>query len=215
MDTRTSILDAAERLFSEGGFDATSTRSIVAEADVNLAAINYHFGSREGLIRAVLERRLVPLNAERVKLLDESEKRAGRRKGLPLREVIHAMIAPAIRFGRDTSQAGPEFMTLMGRVFMDPRESWQLMVEEICGDVIRRFIEAFARALPKLSPEDRFWRVHFGVGAFVHTLCSSHHIQRVSGGMCDPNDVDGLIERLVTFVEAGMLAESRGKRAIS
>ena len=212
LDTKTTILDAAEKLFSDGGFDGTSTRSIVAEAQVNLAAINYHFGSREGLVHAVLQRRLLPLNRERLRLLDECELRAGKNGSLPVREVVYAMIAPAIWFSRDPEKGGGTFMRLLGRVFIDPSESWQATVEDLCGDTIRRFIAAYSRALPKLAAEDLFWRVHFGVGAFVHTLCSSHHIHRVSGGVCDSDNADGMIERLTTFIEAGLLAPVPLKR---
>src|SRR2546421_12961401 len=104
-DTKTRILDAAEVLFMEHGFEATSLRQITAAAGVNLAAVNYHFGSKEELFQAVLTRRLDPMNAERMALLDEYERdQAG--EELSCEKILAAMFIPALRLSRDTKRGG-------------------------------------------------------------------------------------------------------------
>jgi AcrR family transcriptional regulator len=76
-DTRERILDAAEREFAENGLQATSLRTITAAAEANLASVNYHFGSKDGLVKAVFARRLEPLNEARLALLADCESSAG------------------------------------------------------------------------------------------------------------------------------------------
>lgn len=183
-------------------------RGIVAEAGVNLAAINYHFGSKDGLIRAVLERRMRPLSEERLKLLDECEAKAGAANPLPLEEVLEALIRPALWLSRDPKKGGAMFMRLLGRAFTDPNETFQEVLDEQLEETVRRYIPAFKRALPALPDQDLFARVHFSVGAMVYTMCDIPRLKRYSGGACDPNDVEGLVRQLVAFAAAGLRAES-------
>src|SRR6186713_1424983 len=98
--TKGRILDAAEALFMEHGFEATSLRLITAAAAVNLAAVNYHFGSKEELFQAVLTRRLDPMNQERIDLLTRMEREAGD-KAVSCEKLISAMLVPALRLARD------------------------------------------------------------------------------------------------------------------
>src|SRR3954463_9505406 len=98
--TKTRILDAGERLFVEHGFEATSLRQLTAAAAVNLAAVHYHFGSKEELFQAVLTRRLDPMNVERIALLERVEREAGG-KPATCEKVLFAMLAPALRLARD------------------------------------------------------------------------------------------------------------------
>ena len=112
--TKTGILDSAEELFASRGPNATSLRQIIGKAKVNLAAIHYHFGSKESLLEAVLARRLVPLNAERLALLDVYERAAGKR-AVPLPKVLEALVGPALRLSRDPGKGGERFMRLLGR----------------------------------------------------------------------------------------------------
>ena len=101
--TKESILDTAERLFAANGYAATSLRSIIAEAGVNLAAVHYHFHSKEALLEAVILRRSVPANQERLALLDRFEK-AAEGKPVPLEKVIEAFVAPTFRMSRDPQE---------------------------------------------------------------------------------------------------------------
>src|SRR6185369_727122 len=106
--TKTRILDAAERLFVEHGFEATSLRSLTSAAGVNLAAVNYHFGSKEELFQAVLTRRLDPMNQERIDLLERMEREAGTRP-LTCAKILFAMLVPALPLARDAKRGGKDF----------------------------------------------------------------------------------------------------------
>ena len=113
-NTRGKILDAAEALFAEHGFSATSVRAITTKAEVNLAALNYHFGSKDAVIDAVFSRRIAPLNQERLRLLDQLEKKSG--DTVPgLEDLLSALLGPAIRLAADPELGGERFMRLMGR----------------------------------------------------------------------------------------------------
>src|SRR5215467_2180302 len=115
-DTKERILDTAEKLFAEHGYGATSLRSIIAGAKVNLAAVHYHFRTKDALLDAVLKRRLEPVNRERLALLDAYEQGAGDGP-LRLESVLTALIAPPLGLARNPAFAG--FMKLMGRVVVD------------------------------------------------------------------------------------------------
>ena len=114
--TKDRILDVAERLFAEQGFAATSLRAITTRAKVNLAAIHYHFDSKETLIQAVFRRRLIPLNRKRLEVLMQLEQAAGDRP-LAVEQIIEAFIGPALRLSRDVEQGGHNFMRLLGRIW--------------------------------------------------------------------------------------------------
>ena len=115
-DTKSAILDAAEELFARRGPNAVSLRQVIARAKVNLAAIHYHFGSKESLLQSVLSRRLVPLNAERLALLEAVERKSRR---MPLEKILEALVGPALRLSRDPRKGGGEFMRLLGRCFTE------------------------------------------------------------------------------------------------
>tara|TARA_B100001123_G_C15228733_1_gene994243 strand:+ start:777 stop:1412 length:636 start_codon:yes stop_codon:yes gene_type:complete len=203
-DTKAEILDAAEELFARRGPNAVSLRQVIARARVNLAAIHYHFGSKESLLQAVLSRRLVPLNAERLALLEEAQRRTRR---VPLEKILEALVGPALRLSRDPSKGGREFMRLLGRCFTEPDEKIQAMLNRQVAAVAERFMPAFQKALPKVPQEHLMWRLHFLVGAMAHTMADAERLGEFSGGLCDPDDTEGTIRKLVAFLAAGMRAK--------
>lgn len=211
--TKERILDAAEQLFAECGFAATSLRTITAAAQVNLAAVNYHFHSKEALIRAVFARRLDLVNQQRLQLLEACQQGAG--KGPPpLEEVLEAFFGPALRLGRGLAQSGINFQRLMGRMYAEPGEHFRSLLQEQFKEVAVRFRAALRRALPELPSVELYWRVHFMIGAMAHTLAGVDYLQFVSEGQCDPSDVEGTIHRLVVFLAAGLRAPA-GPRGAS
>ncbi len=205
-DTKTVILDAAEQLFAVQGPNATSLRQVIAKAKVNLAAIHYHFGSKESLMQAVLSRRLVPLNAERLALLETYEHKSGER-AVSLPRVLEALVGPALRLSRDPTRGGAVFMRLLGRCVLEPDETIQTMLNHQFHYVLERFTPALQRALPDLPPVDFFWRIHFLVGSMAHTMADSERLRSISGGQCNPDDTEGTIRRLVIFLNAGLKAK--------
>src|SRR6478736_2657479 len=151
--TKERILDAAETLFMEHGFEATSLRAITTAAGVNLAAVNYHFGSKEELFQAVLTRRLDPMNQERVDLLTRLEREAAP-VPLPCDRILSAMFVPALKLARDPERGGKDFLRLLGRAYADPAPFIRKFLAAQYAVMIARFKAAFARALPDLPKKE-------------------------------------------------------------
>jgi len=202
-DTRQRLLDAAERLFAEQGFDGTSLRAITTEAEANLAAVNYHFDSKEGLIAAVFKRRIEPLNRERLHLLQEAVEAVAPQPPA-LEAVIRAFVAPPLRLHQGRAGSAP-FARLIGRIFAEPSEVKMLIVGQF-RETAERFIAVFQQILPHLPRPELFWRVHFLVGGMAHTSAAGDFIHFFSQGACDPADADATIEQLVAFAAAGFRA---------
>jgi AcrR family transcriptional regulator len=196
------ILDAAEELFAERGF-STSLRSITADAGVNLAAVNYHFGSKEALIQAVFTRRLEPLNAERLRALDAIEARGLNQDALE--PILEAFIGPAIRMSHHPK--GETFMRLFGHTLSQRDDRILRLFADRFRAVVERFSEALGRALPHLDGNDLFWRMMFMVGSMAHTMAMSDKMSAVFHDMCRPIDVEQTIGHLVSFVAGGMRAD--------
>lgn len=199
--TKEQILDAAERMFAENGIHAVSLRTIIAEAEVNLAAVHYHFGSKDALVEAVFERRVAPVNEERLAWLDRLE--AEWDGPPPVEEVLRALVTPAIQLAMDPDR-GRTFMKTCGRFYTEAGDHLQPIFDRLFNKIIERFVAAFRRACPELPPVELLWRVHFAVGVMAHTLLDSERLRRISGGACDPSDVGGVVERMVNFAAAGM-----------
>jgi AcrR family transcriptional regulator len=202
MSTKDRILDAAERLFARDGIEATSLRAITAEAGANLAAVNYHFQSKDALVTAVLMRRIGPVNERRLALLDACEREAGAGP-LPLERVVDAFVRPVVEIYGGHAR---DFAPMMGRLYTEPSEYVEKIYQSKIEPFAERFIQAFHRALPGLPRTELVWRMHFGMGAIGHTLAAGHVLQLLSNGECDPSDVEGTLRRLEAFITAGMTA---------
>lgn len=209
-DTKTRILDAAEGLFMEHGFEATSLRSLTSSAGVNLAAVNYHFGSKEELFQAVLTRRLDPMNKERIELLDKLEREAGA-KPISCERILFAMLIPALRLARDEERGGKHFLRLVGRAYADPAPFIRHFLSEQYAEMIGRYKEAFHKALPHLSRQELTWRLHFVMGALSYTLLGADLLKlfdQVTPGSRDNDEL--LLQRLAPFLVAGLKAPALG-----
>src|SRR5258707_4216539 len=171
-DTKTRILDAAEHLFMEHGFEATSLRSLTSAASVNLAAVNYHFGTKEELFQAVLTRRLDHMTQERIELLERLERDAGG-KPVSCEKILFAMLIPALRLARDEKRGGKNFLRVLGRAYADPAPFIRHFLSAQYAEMIGRYKEAFLKALPHLSRQELTWRLHFVMGALSYTLAGT------------------------------------------
>jgi AcrR family transcriptional regulator len=192
-DTKTKILDAAEKLFGIKGFDATSLRDITTEADVNLAAVNYHFQSKESLIEAVIMRGAAPVNHKRIAMLEAAGPNP------TIEQLIEAFIGPVLE--QDFEPMAP----LMARVLASP-EIMKRVFKQHMDTLTRRFAECVAKALPELSPAEVMWRLHFTAGAMAHTVTRAPVLRDLFGGVLDFKDRKLLIARLVRFAAAGFRA---------
>lgn len=201
-DTRTRILDAAEDLFVAHGLETTTLRMITAAAQANLAAVNYHFGSKEALIEAVFRRRLTWLNEQRLAALDVFEAEA---KGAPLkpRQIVEAYFGVAIRMAADEG-GGRNFMRLLGRTYTEPTDFIRSFLAEEYAEVVTRFKAAFFKALPDVPQEEFLWRFHFMMGALSYAVSGADAL-RILGPVDDSNP-DALYARLMSFLIGGLRA---------
>ncbi len=204
IDTKQRILDSAERLFSDKGFEGTSLRTIIADAKVNLAAIHYHYHSKEALLDAVILRRLEPINRLRLELLDAAERSASPAPP-SLEAVIEAFLAPAFRMVASDLQSGGALPRLMGRILTSDKTLVPRMKQHM-SELLGRFIQALQNAAPNLPKPELFWRIQFMGGAMALTLLRSHDLEVLSGGLCDASDAEATIRRLVAFAAAGFRA---------
>jgi AcrR family transcriptional regulator len=206
VDTKSRILDVAEELFMEHGFEATSLRLITTAANVNLAAVNYHFGSKEELFQAVFARRLDPMNRDRMALLAAYETAAGTQP-LTCEKIISAMFIPALKLARDHQRGGKNFLRLLGRAYADPAPFIREFLSNQYAEMISRFRSAFGRALPHIPREEVSWRLHFVMGALSYTLAGTDVLKMIA--QYHPDEVDNdemLLKRLAPFLAAGLRA---------
>jgi AcrR family transcriptional regulator len=191
LDTKSRILDSAEKLFGLNGFEATSLRDITAEARVNLAAVNYHFQSKESLIDAVIARRIEPVNRRRFEMLEAAGPNP------TLEQILTAFVGPLL--DQDLSSVVP----LMGRMMSDPTQFVERVFKKHLMSVSRRFQDAIQQQLPDLPRAELVWRLFFTGGTMAHTMSWSQVLAEISGGLCDVTDRPAVIERIVAFAAAG------------
>jgi AcrR family transcriptional regulator len=168
-ETRETVLATAERLFAERGLDAVSIRDIIAAAGANLGAINYHFGTKDRLIEAVFERRLIPSTQERLRALETVERAAGDRPP-QLEAVLEAIFRPVVEEAMDPKRGGATFGKLMARCLVDPNPVMERVMQSHFSTMVKRFDAALLRAMPILSPDDVFWRMHLLMGGLHQSL---------------------------------------------
>ncbi len=201
--TKAAVFNAAERLFALHGFQNVSVRDITAEAGVNLASVNYHFGSKDALLFEIFRRRTSELNRERARMLHEAGARHGGKP--PVREILEAYFAPPLRW------ASPDNDRRISVQFIirARSEGTAEMREVLRNDVshLARFADALMAARPDLPKEDVYWRLHFCLG-LVHNnrFAEFDRLHHLSGGLTREGDTEALLKRMLDFAEAGFLA---------
>lgn len=195
--TKERILGAAELLFAQRGFDGASLRQLTAAAGVNLAAVNYHFGSKEKLVEQVFRRRLDALNAQRLaalaKLSDDNSR--------TLEDVLAAYIRPALELSHDGN--GALFMRVLARAFAEHDDTLRQFLSENYGHVMRQFTAEFARLLPQLSKEELYWRIDLVTGALTHAMSGFGMIQR-KRDVSEETHREQTAQHLIRFAVAGL-----------
>ena len=208
-DTRERILDAGERLFTAHGYEGTSMRLITSEASVNLAAVNYHFGSEESLIQEVFRRRLDWLNDERLRVLIEMEEAAA---GKPLKpsQIVDGFFGTLLRMADDNERGGMTFLRLLGRTLTEPSEFIRTFLAHEYATVMERYKEAFFKALPDVPKAEIVWRFHFMLGATSYAIAGTDALRLVTDWQVEEADavdrVDRLVPRLMSFLMGGLRA---------
>lgn len=195
--TKERILAAAEALFAQRGFDGASLRQLTAAAGVNLAAVNYHFGSKEKLVEQVFKRRLDALNQHR---LAELAKVAGK-PGTKLEDVLAAYIRPALELSHEGN--GSLFMRVLARAFAEHDDTLRQFLSENYGHVMKQFTAEFARLLPHLDKAELYWRIDLVTGALTHAMSGFGMIQR-KDNVTEQQHREQTAAHLIRFAAAGL-----------
>ncbi|MCH2173851.1 TetR/AcrR family transcriptional regulator [Myxococcota bacterium] len=204
-NTKQRILDSAESLFAQQGLAATSLRAVIAAADVNSAAIHYHFGSKEALVEAVFERRIEPVNRERLARLQHLEASAGD-SGVAMVELLEAFIHPLLKLGQELGDRGPVVVRLLGRLRSEEPDSLIALAQAHMREVHGRFSRAAAQSVEGLTQEEaseRFEYVHAAV-AWILT-----HLAHASEKPPEYVELQDRFQRMINFMEVGLQQPSR------
>lgn len=192
--TRSAILAAAERLYAERGFGDVTLRDIVAEANVNLAAVNYHFGSKDELIAELFVTRSIQTNRERLNELKAAEEKGGGRASIE--EILHALVGPTLRGCLGPDREGSTAARFMIRASIEAVPPIRrIKNREI--DHLRKFAAAMRRALPGRDEAELYWGLHFALSMAHHTIRERERLAKLSEGKCDLNDVAAIVDRVV------------------
>lgn len=197
--TKDRILNAAEALFAEQGFSATSLREVTSRADVNIAAVNYHFGSKENLVNEVFRRRMDEMSQARLTLLKAAEaEQPGQ-----IEAILRAFIIPAL--GVSTERGGVAFIRVIARAYAEKNDSLRTFLSARYGHVLREFAKALAPCLPGISKEQLYWRLDFVIGALTYAMSDFGVIKRPSG-ISESAHRERATQELIAFAVAGLRA---------
>lgn len=209
-DTRARILDAAERLFLERGFRGASLRALTTAAGVNLAAVGYHFGGKDELLRAVLERRIEPVNRERLRRLDAIETRWRRGEPRALEPILAALLEPAFAAMRADGEAR-DIATLL---YSEPHERMPELIERLFGECALRFHATVSRVLGRADPSAVALRFQMVIGAMIHFLGGRHRVSPKLAGVTVDDSERAVLDELVVFLAAGLRAPARRRKVV-
>ena len=174
--TKDRILGAAEELFAQHGFGGTSLRQVTSRADVNIAAVNYHFGSKENLVTEVFRRRMDDMSAQRLARL----KQAREQNPGELEPILAAFVEPALALAQDR-HGGGAFIRVIARAYAEKNDGLRKFLSEQYGHVLREFGKAIAACVPALSKEQLYWRLDFLAGSLTYAMADFGLIKRPSG----------------------------------
>ena len=200
-DTKTEILNAAERLFAEKGYDGTAIREITRAANVNVAAIHYHYGTKEEVLRGVTDRIVGPLNSRRFELLDIALDNA-QPQPPSIESILDALIRPDIETLQELHKRGPTVAHFLGRTYMDPTPWIQQMGQEQFAEAQTRFFPVPATSLGDLSSEEISWRMYRVTAVLIHLFATWPGV-----GLTDAEAEDTLA-RLIRFLAPALQASS-------
>jgi AcrR family transcriptional regulator len=198
--TKDRILGAAEELFAQFGFSGTSLRQVTSRADVNIAAVNYHFGSKENLVNEVFRRRMDEMSAQRLARLRAAvEQHPGE-----LEAVLAAFVEPALALAQDR-HGGGAFIRVIARAYAEKNDSLRRFLSDQYGHVLREFAKAIAGCVPALTKEELYWRLDFLSGALTYAMADFGMIKRPSG-VSESSHQQRAARELIRFAAAGLQA---------
>ncbi|MCX7555388.1 TetR family transcriptional regulator [Xanthomonadaceae bacterium JHOS43] len=198
--TKERILSVAEALFAEHGFAGTSLRLVTSQADVNLAAVNYHFGSKDNLVAEVFRRRMDEMSRARLELLESARLVEGDR----LDAVLRAFIEPALALSLDRD-GGAAFVRVLARAYAERNDRLRKFLSDNYGHVLREFSRAIAECMPQLSKEALYWRLDFLAGALTYAMADFGLLRR-GDNTDEKSHCERAASELVAFAAAGFRA---------
>ena len=199
--TKDRILGAAEELFAQHGFAGTSLREVTSRADVNIAAVNYHFGSKDNLVNEVFRRRMDVMSAQRLDALREAlDTRPGQ-----LEPILAAFVKPALAMAQDR-HGGGAFIRVIARAYAEKNDGLRKFLSDQYGHVLRDFAKAIAGCVPELGKEALYWRLDFLSGALTYAMADFGLIKRPSG-VTETSHRSHAAEELIRFAAAGLRAD--------
>jgi AcrR family transcriptional regulator len=196
--TKQRILEAAETLFARHGFAGASLRQVTSAANVNLAAVNYHFGSKDKLIEEVFRRRLDELNRRRLQALQALQDDA------TLEDALGAFIRPALELAHQ-GEGGGAFVRVLARAYAEHNDQLRKFLSENYGHVLKQFAKVFAQQLPDLGREELYWRLDIVAGALTYAMADFGIIQR-RAEVSEQQHREQAITHLIRFAAAGLRA---------
>ena len=200
--TKDRILHAAEELFAAQGFATTSLRQVTSRADVNIAAVNYHFGSKDNLINEVFRRRMDVMSAQRLDALREAlDTRPGQ-----LEPILAAFVKPALAMSQDR-HGGGAFIRVIARAYAEKNDGLRKFLSDQYGHVLRDFAKAIAGCVPELGKEALYWRLDFLSGALTYAMADFGLIKRPAG-VSDATHRQRAARALIRFAVAGFQADA-------
>jgi AcrR family transcriptional regulator len=199
--TKDRILGAAEELFAQHGFAGTSLRQVTSHADVNIAAVNYHFGSKENLVNEVFRRRMDVMSGQR---LDRLRAALAADTGPQLEPILAAFVEPALDMAQDR-HGGAAFIRVIARAYAEKNDGLRKFLSDQYGHVQRDFARALARCLPHLDKEALYWRLDFLGGALTYAMADFGLIKRPTG-VSEPAHRQRAAQELIRFAAAGFKA---------
>ena len=200
--TKDRILGAAEELFAQHGFAGTSLRQVTSQADVNIAAVNYHFGSKENLVNEVFRRRMDEMTAARLTQLEC----ALRDHPGKLSAMLAAFVEPALAMAQE-GHSGGAFVRVIARAYAEKNDNLRKFLSDHYGHVLREFAKAIASCVPGLSKQELYWRLDFLAGALTYAMADFGLIKRPAG-VDEAEHRAHAARELIRFAEAGFLAAS-------
>lgn len=199
--TKDKILDAAEQLFAVTGFAETSMREITSKAGVNLASVNYHFGSKKGLIKAVVDRYLAVFLPQLLDEISDLEKQKG---NYNISDLFSCFKRPLLHLEQISPEGAIYFIRLIGRGYIDFQGHLRKFITDKYGDELEQLQSAFRKTMPELSPAEVFWRLHFTMGTSVFTLSAADALKDIS--LVDFEQemtTEKILDQLLPYLAAG------------
>lgn len=209
-ETKERILLAAQKLFAERGFESVSLRNITTEALANVAAVNYHFGSKEALIDEVITQHTMPVMRERMRLLDEAEQKF-QIGVVPVDVILDALMRPFLTVLMKSGEGSEErelYCKFMGRCMAERSDKIPAQALRMSQRVVKRITTLLSDVIPDVEPEVLSWRLHFCFGVMAHTLMNEDQLKTVTKGECGDPDFETTLQRMIDYCKGGLKAGS-------